>query len=104
MYVHRPPRKQAAALQSSLIASSKWSEDWELILNPYKSEHLPVVDTSNPATYSLTSRTSPNAPTIQTVSSVRGLGYLNTGLTADDSVDRTTKTPVEYCFILSDPS
>ncbi len=55
------PRKQSDALQSSLVASSKWSDDWELILNPSKSEHLPVGDTSNPATYSLTSRTSPNA-------------------------------------------
>ncbi len=50
-------RKQLDALQSSLVASSKWSEDWELILNPSKSEHLPVGDTSNPVTYPLTSRT-----------------------------------------------
>ncbi len=46
------PRKQSDALQSSLLASSKWSEDWQLILNPSKSEHLPVGDTSNPATSS----------------------------------------------------
>ncbi len=25
----------------------KWSEDWELILNPSKSEQLPIGDTSN---------------------------------------------------------
>ncbi len=30
------PQKQADALRSSLVASSKWSEDWELILNPSK--------------------------------------------------------------------
>ncbi len=38
------PRKQADSLQSSLVSSSKCSEDWELILNPSKIEHLPVVD------------------------------------------------------------
>ncbi len=60
------PRKQLNTLQSSLLASSKWSEDWELILNPSKSEHLPIGDTSNPVAYSLASRTSPNAQLIQT--------------------------------------
>ncbi len=39
-------RKQAAALQSSLVANSKASEDWQLILNPSTSEHLRVGDTS----------------------------------------------------------
>ncbi len=34
------PRKQSDAFQSSSLASSKWSEDWGLILNPSKSEHL----------------------------------------------------------------
>ncbi len=37
-----PPRKQLDALQSSLLDSFKWSEDWELILNPSISEHLPL--------------------------------------------------------------
>ncbi len=36
------PRKQSDALISFLVASSKWSEDCELILNPSNSEHLPV--------------------------------------------------------------
>ncbi len=40
------PRKQSDALQSS-----KWLEDWELILNPSKSEHLPIGDISNPVAY-----------------------------------------------------
>ncbi len=53
------PRKQSDALQSSLLASSKWSEDWELILNPSKSEHLSIGDTSNLVVNSLTSHTSP---------------------------------------------
>ncbi len=30
-------RKNSDTLQSSLLACSKWSEDWELILNPSKS-------------------------------------------------------------------
>ncbi len=81
------PRKQADALRSSLVASSKWSEDWELILNPSKNEH------------SLTSRTSPNAQPIQTVSSVPDLGLLlNTGFRADDNVVRANKKTVECCF------
>ncbi len=86
------PWKQTDVLQRSLLASSKWSEDWELILNPSKSEHLPIGDTSNPVAHSLTSRTSPNAQSVQTVSSVRDLGLLlNTGFSADDNVARATK-------------
>ncbi len=34
------PPKTIGYPQSSLLASSKWSEDWELILNPSKSEHF----------------------------------------------------------------
>ncbi len=64
------PRIQVAALQTSLAACCKLSKNWELILNPAKSEHLPVGDTSNPVAYALTSRTSPNAQPIQTVSTV----------------------------------
>ncbi len=85
-------RKQSDALQSSLLVSSKWSEDWELIINPSKSEHLPIGDTSNPVAYSLTSRTSPNAQPIQTVSSARHQRLLlNTGFDADDKVARAIK-------------
>ncbi len=43
------PRKQSDSLQSSMLASSKWSEDWALILNPSKSEHLPIGDTRIPS-------------------------------------------------------
>ncbi len=69
------PRKQADALQSSLFA------------NPQP----------NPATPSLTTRTSPNPQPIQAVSSVRNLGFLlNTGFSVDD-VARATKKPTE-CF------
>ncbi len=74
-----------------MVASSKWSEDWELILNPTKSEHLPVGDTSNPVTCSLTSHTSTNAQLIHTVRSVRDLGLLLiTGFSADDNAARVT--------------
>ncbi len=44
-------RKQAAAIQSSLVASSKRPEDWEFILNPFKNENLPFGDTFNPVAY-----------------------------------------------------
>ncbi len=67
-------------------------------VSPSKSEHLPIGDTSNPVAYSLTSRTSPNAQPVQTVSSVRDLGLLlNTGFSAVDDIARATKYTVE-CF------
>ncbi len=63
-----------------------------VILNPSKSEHLPVEGTSDLATYSFTSHTSPNAQPNQTVSSVRDLRLLlNAGFNADDDVARATK-------------
>ncbi len=78
----------------------KLPEDWELILNPSKSEHLPIGDTSNPVAYSLTSRTSPNAQPVQTVSSVRDLGLLfNTNFSADDNVARATKKARGMLFL-----
>ncbi len=46
-------QEYATAPQSSLGANSKWSEDWELILNPAKCERLPVGDTANPVTCAL---------------------------------------------------
>ncbi len=95
MLTSSPPRKQSCVLQSSLLASSKWSEDWELILNPIKSEHLPIGDTSNPVTHLLL----PAQP-IQTVSSVRDLGLLsNTGFSADDNVARAIKKARGMLFL-----
>ncbi len=50
---------------------------------------------------SLTSRTSPNAQPIQTVSSVRDLGlFLNAGFSANDNVARTAVLPKKTveCF------
>ncbi len=59
------------------------------------------LDTSNPATYSLTSRTSLNAHPIQTVSSVRDLGLLlNTGFSVDDNIARATKKARGMLFYL----
>ncbi len=88
-----------AALQGSLAASSKWSEGWELILSPSKSENFLAGDSSNPVTFSLTSRISSNAQPIQTVSAVYDLGLLlNTVLSADDNDARATKKTVEYIF------
>ncbi len=95
------PRKMAVALQSCLIAKYKWSEDWELILNPSKKEHLPFGDTSKPVTYSLTSRTSTNTQLIQTVSTAPELGLLlKTGFSPDDNVAVLPKKPVECLFYL----
>ncbi len=87
-----PPGKQAAALQSSLAARSKWEENGELIINPSKRNHLPVGDTSKSVTYAFISHTKPYVQPIQTVSTVRCLGlFLNAGISADDNVARATK-------------
>ncbi len=95
-----PPENKRLPSEAPWSLVPKWSEDWELILNPTKSEHLPVGNTSNPATNSLTSHTSPNEQPIQTVSSVRDLGLLlNAGFNADDNGARATKKPVK-CFFL----
>ncbi len=77
------------------FACSKWSEDWELILNPSKLEHFPVGDTFNPVTYDLASRTSPNTQPIETVNTARDLWlFLNTEFTADNNVACTIKNDV----------
>ncbi len=74
---------------------------WELILNPSKSEHIPIGDASNPVTYALTSRTSPNAQPIQTVSAVHDLVLLlNTVFSADDNDARVTKKARGMLFYL----
>ncbi len=87
-----PPENNRMPSKAPLLAICKWSEDWELILNPSKREHGLSGETSNPVVYSLRSRTSPNAQPIQMVSSVRDLGLLlNTGFGGDDNVARATK-------------
>ncbi len=89
---HITPQKEATAFQSSLVASSLWSEDKDVILNPSKCEHIHVGDTSHTCTYSLIARTPSNGQLIHAVSSVRDLGlFLNTGLSADNNVTRATK-------------
>ncbi len=37
-----PPRDRHDILQNPLNSSASWSKDWELDLNPTKSEHLPI--------------------------------------------------------------
>ncbi len=62
-------------------------------VNPqsFQNEHLLAGDNYNPAPSSLTSRTSPNAQPIQTVSSARDLGLLlKTGFSADNNAARGT--------------
>ncbi len=51
MMLNSSPPEKTDALQSSLVAPSKWSEDWDLILNPFKSDYFPVGDNFNPAPY-----------------------------------------------------
>ncbi len=95
-----PPRKKAAALQSSLVASFKWSEDWVLIPNPSKSE-LIFGDTSYSVTYSLTTCTSSNAQSIQPVNTVLELRLLlKSQFSADDSFALSTKKNPWNVFFL----
>ncbi len=55
-------------LQTSLNISVNWSRDWELDLNPTKSEHLPNGISPHFVTYTLPSHSPPNTQTIPTAS------------------------------------
>ncbi len=71
--------------QSSLNISASWSRDWELDLNPTKSEHLPIGNSPHFATYTLPSHNLPNTQNIPTVSTTKALAIvLNTRLSAED--------------------
>ncbi len=74
---------------------------WSLVPNGQGigSEYLPVGDTINPVTYALTSRTSSNAPPIQTVNSVRDLDFSwNLDLVPTIALPVLPKKSVEYFF------
>ncbi len=99
------PWKQAAAPQSYLAINSKWSEYWDLILNPSIRQHLSFGDTSNPVTNTLSLRTSRNAQPSPTVSAAQDLGlFPDTGLSDDETVSNATKKSVECFFTHSNPS
>ncbi len=73
--------------QNSLNSSASWSKDWELDLDPTKSEHLPIGNSPHFVTYTLTSHNPPNTQTLPTVSTTKDLGIvLNTRLSAEDNV------------------
>ncbi len=81
------PRNRHDILQNSLNSSASWSKDWELNLNPTKSEHLPISNSSHFVTYTLSSHNPPNAQTIPTVNITKDLGIvLNKGVSAADNV------------------
>ncbi len=74
-------------LQNSLTSSASWSKDWELDLNPTKSEHLSIGNSSHFVTYTLPSSNPHNTQTIPSVSITKDLGIvLNTRLSAEDNV------------------
>ncbi len=81
------PRNRHDILQNSLNSSASWSKDWELDLNPTKSEHLPIGNSRHFVTYTLPSHITPNPQTLPTVSTTKDLGIvLNTRLIAEDNI------------------
>ncbi len=67
-------RNRHDILQNSLNVSAIWSRDWQLDLNPTKSEHLPTGNSPHFATYTLPSHNLPNTQTIATVSTTKRRG------------------------------
>ncbi len=60
-----PPPNCHDILQNSLSSSTSWSKDWELDLNPTKSEHLPIGYSPHFVTYTLPSHNLPKPRTFQ---------------------------------------
>ncbi len=81
------PRNRHDIPRNSLNISASWSRDWELDLNPTKSEHLPIGTSPHFVTYTLLSHNQPNTQTIPTVTTTKDLGiFLNTRLNAEEIV------------------
>ncbi len=81
------PRYHHDILKNSLSISASWSKDWELDLNPNKSEHLPIGNSPQFVTSTLPSHNPPNTQTLPTVSTTKDLGIvLNSRLSAEDNV------------------
>ncbi len=75
------------------------SRDWKLDLNPTKSEHLLIGNSSHFVTYTLPSSNPPNTQTLPTVSTTKDLGIvLNTRLSAEDNVVSAANKPVGCYF------
>ncbi len=81
------PRNRHDILQSPLNVSATWPKDWELDLNPTKSEQVSIADSPHFVTYTLPSYNPPNTQTIPTVTTTKDPGIiLNTRLSAEDNV------------------
>ncbi len=81
------PRNCHNILQNFLNISASWPKNWELDLNPTKSEHLPVDNSPHFVTYTLPSHSPPNTQNISTVSTAEDLVIvLNIRLNAEDNV------------------
>ncbi len=68
------PRNYHDILQNSLNISARWSRDWELDLNPTKSEHLPIGNSPHFVTYTLPSHYQPSTQAIPKVTTTKDLG------------------------------
>ncbi len=96
-----PLRNRHDILQNSLNSSTSWSKDWELDLNPTKSEHLPIGNSSHFVTYTLPFHNPPNTQTLPTVSTTKDLGIiLNTRLSAEDNVVSSANKALGMLFYL----
>ncbi len=81
------PQNRHDILLNSLSISASWFKDWELDLNPTKSEHLPFGISPHFVNYTLPSHNPPNTQTIPTVSTTKDLGIvLNTRLSVKNHV------------------
>ncbi len=69
-------RNRHDILQNSLNSSARWSKDWELDLNPTKSEHLHIGSSPHFVTNTLPSHNPPNTQTLPTVSTTKEMGIV----------------------------
>ncbi len=94
-------RNRHDIVQNSLNISARWSRDWELDLNPTKSEHLPIGNSPHFVTYTLPSHNPPNTQTIPRFAPTKDLGIvLNNRLSAEDNVDSAAKNTRRMLFYL----
>ncbi len=97
-------QQTASSIQMMVNSSPRskdWSKDWELDLNPTKSEHLPIGTSSHFVTYTLPSSNPPNTHNLRTVSTTKGLGFVfNTRLGAEDNVANAANKARVMLFLL----
>ncbi len=92
-------------LQSFLNVSASWFKDWELDLNPARSEHIPIGNSPHSVTYALpshnfpTSRQSQKFPPIKSWELSKALCSMLKIMPSALSIK-----PVGCCFIWNDPS